>query len=1159
MNSFYLHQKAAWLRSVLPALLLISITIGSGLKSWSQCPPNIDFEQGNFTGWKCYTGTVNSGSCLTPPDPNVGVVPVWTLSGPVFSQHTMLSSTPGNGVDQYGGFPQNCPNGSGHSIKLGDNVPNRSAARVKYTFTIPIGQDEFSLTYFYAIILQDLLGHCDEQKPKFKIQVIDVTDGNIPQSCSSFDFNSNGSLPGFFTSPSSPANAPVRCKDWSAASINLKGYAGKTFDLIFSTQDCSQGGHFGYAYIDINTQCSSSFVGAAYCPQDTSIDVTAPFGFQGYKWFNSSFTQVLGTSQVLHLSPPPPTGTTIAVQVIPYNGYGCQDTLYAQLLDTINVTADAGPDTVVCNGSSVPIGRPGRTDLKYSWSPTTGLSNPNIANPMASPTATTTYILTVTSLNGGCGKSDTVVVRSPVLDNTITITGGNSTCQSSGSNTILHVQPADSIQWYKDNIFIPGATQPNYTVVQSGTYHAVIFSHFGCSLATADQVLSVYPKPVAGFTTNSATQCFSGNNFVFTNTSSVSSGNPLQYSWQLGDASPLETGTDVFHSYTAPGIYTVKLKVTADGGCLDSISANVTILASPDTTVTQTGGSAYCAGDGTTILKVNPAATIQWYKDNVAIAGANSTQYTVTQTGVYYALVSGANNCSLASANRQITIYAKPVAGFTVNTANQCFTNNQFLFTNTSTLSSGGALTYSWNLGDATTDVNTDVTHSYSLPGAYKVRLLATGDGGCVDSSNVTINVYANPDTTVTLTGSDTYCVGHGQSVLKVSPTGSTQWFKDNVAIAGATASEYIVTQTGLYHVMLTTVNGCSLTTTDRQITVYAQPVAAFTVNNAGQCFSGNSFNFTNTSTIGSGTIQYTWDLGDGTIANTTDILHSYGTPGTYQVKMIASSAGGCADTSKMTVVVSSVPTADFKILPVCVNLQVPLVNQTINNTGAVINYLWDFGNTQTSTSYNPVYAFPSPGNYTVKLSVSTIQCPLAISTKQLNVVIDAPMPGIAYPVQNAILNFPLPLQSRTLNGSVTWNPAVSLDKADSYTPTFRGFSDQLYTITLKNPTGCVTVDTQLVKTYKKINIYVPTMFTPNGDGVNDLLRPLLMSFKEVHYFRIMNRWGNLLFEMKSDRPGWDGRVNGILQETQTVVWMIEAVDVDGVVHREQGTTILMR
>lgn len=66
------------------------------------------------------------------------------------------------------------------------------------------------------------------------------------------------------------------------------------------------------------------------------------------------------------------------------------------------------------------------------------------------------------------------------------------------------------------------------------------------------------------------------------------------------------------------------------------------------------------------------------------------------------------------------------------------------------------------------------------------------------------------------------------------------------------------------------------------------------------------------------------------------------------------------------------------------------------------------------------------------------------------------------------------------------------------------------------------------------------------------------MGFDRVNYFRIYNRWGKLLFEMKSDQPGWDGKLGNIPQEIQTVVWMIEAIDVDGIIHHKQGTTVLM-
>ncbi|MEO6254965.1 MAG: T9SS type B sorting domain-containing protein, partial [Ferruginibacter sp.] len=164
----------------------------------------------------------------------------------------------------------------------------------------------------------------------------------------------------------------------------------------------------------------------------------------------------------------------------------------------------------------------------------------------------------------------------------------------------------------------------------------------------------------------------------------------------------------------------------------------------------------------------------------------------------------------------------------------------------------------------------------------------------------------------------------------------------------------------------------------------------------------------------------------------------------------------------------------------------------------------------------------------------------------------------IRYADKEVVMNFELPLAARQIGNSVLWTPATSLNNPGIYNPVFKGLDPQLYNIRLKTLAGCVTVDTQYVKTRKKIEIYVPTSFTPNGDGLNDYLRPFTLSFKSVTYFRVYNRWGKLLYQMQSDVPGWDGRTNGQVQEMQTVVWEIEAVDVDGNVHKKKGTSILL-
>lgn len=960
--------------------VLISISV------FSQCPPNIDFEEGSFNGWQCLTGTFNAGTITVNP------------TAPIPGRHDIISAFTTPALDQYGGFPKLCPNGSDYSIRIGLQTTGTNADGVSYTFTIPAGQNKFNLIYNYAIVINNTGGHPEIDQPRLKVSVRNLTD-NTTDNCSSFDiaYSNTNPLPGF----QPPGNANFKWKDWAANSINLDGNAGKTIQITFIATGCGlpNGSHFGYAYIDLNASCSSAFTGATFCPDDTSVNVTAPAGYQDYKWFNNNFTQVLGTNQVLTLNPPPLAGDSVFVELTPYNGYGCLDTLTAKLWDTLTVQANAGVDRETCDNNPVQLGTTAVPGRVYKWSPATGLSNPDIANPIATPSVSTLYTLSVTNGGGGCMTTDDVTVNVDMLSDSIEQIGPSSYCTSSGQSVSLKVLPHDNIQWYRNSTAIPGANATQYNVIQTGAYYAVVTSSAGCSRTTAVKQIDIWESPVADFSTNIATQCSSGNQFVFTNASTLTTG-VLQYSWNLGDGN-ISTARDVTYSYAKEGNYTVKLLVTAPGGCVDSTSIDVV---------------------------VNPS----------------------------------------------------PVSAFAVDAPEQCFKNNLFVFNTTSTVASG-VLTYTWDFGDGTFDNSSDITHKYLLPGTYVVRLTAREtNGGCTDDSSYTV----------------------------------------------------IVNQS---------------------------PVTGFAINNNTQCFPGHQFVLTNGTTILSDTLLYTWNMGDGVVNTAKDINYSYAKDGNYTIKLVATTLFGCQDSIVRNVTVHPTPKADFTIRPVCENLQVPIINRTFNNTQSTINYLWDFDNGHLDNVKSPVYSYPLAGTYDVRLIVSTVQCPVSFDTVTHTVTIDAAANGIVYADKDAAFNFPEPLQARAIGTSVIWTPATNLDNRFSFTPVFSGITPQLYTIQIKTATGCLTVDTQLVKTHKKIEIYVPTGFTPGGDGINERLRPVLIGFSKVNYFRIYNRWGKMLFSMNSDKPGWDGKVAGQPAEMQTVVWMIEAVDIDGKVHNRQGTTVIIR
>jgi gliding motility-associated-like protein len=94
---------------------------------------------------------------------------------------------------------------------------------------------------------------------------------------------------------------------------------------------------------------------------------------------------------------------------------------------------------------------------------------------------------------------------------------------------------------------------------------------------------------------------------------------------------------------------------------------------------------------------------------------------------------------------------------------------------------------------------------------------------------------------------------------------------------------------------------------------------------------------------------------------------------------------------------------------------------------------------------------------------------------------------------------------------------------------------------------------------FAMINIYVPRVFTPNNDGTNDLLKPILVGIKTFHYFNVYNRWGNLIFTTQDANQGWDGTFKGVAQPVETYLWIAEGIDENGHKVVAKGMTSLVR
>jgi gliding motility-associated-like protein len=274
----------------------------------------------------------------------------------------------------------------------------------------------------------------------------------------------------------------------------------------------------------------------------------------------------------------------------------------------------------------------------------------------------------------------------------------------------------------------------------------------------------------------------------------------------------------------------------------------------------------------------------------------------------------------------------------------------------------------------------------------------------------------------------------------------------------------------------------------------------------------------------------------------------------TTYILTTSSAGGGCPDTDTVVVRASIVDTSIRVVgkLAYCItsNDSAVLYVQPTNSIQWLMDGLIMPGQNKIRLRAN------QSGTYQALLS-NADGC--SALTEEKTVLIETPRPGIRYPIEYAVVNYPQQLKARDFGVDVEWNPPTFLNNSSIVTPMFNGTIDKEYTIAIETAGGCMTTDTQLVKVFKEVKFYVPTGFTPNQDGLNDYIIPIPVGMKEVKYFRIYNRWGQLVFDLKENPLGWDGKIGGKLQSTQVYVWMAEGLGINDKTYKQKGTCVLIR
>ena len=306
----------------------------------------------------------------------------------------------------------------------------------------------------------------------------------------------------------------------------------------------------------------------------------------------------------------------------------------------------------------------------------------------------------------------------------------------------------------------------------------------------------------------------------------------------------------------------------------------------------------------------------------------------------------------------------------------------------------------------------------------------------------------------------------------------------------------------------------------------------------------------------------YTWTVNGITQpGNRHELPITWTTAGVYQLAVQEHANNGCdGDIRTGTVYVMPTPIANAgPDAIVCYGKSLRL-----NGSGG-LQYQWSPATYLSNPAVaGPLVTLPGAGIYTYVLNVSANGCP-ALKPDTVKVTMLPPVRVFAGNDTLIALSQPLQLNAQDMNSSgftsYQWSPSFGLNNALVKTPvaTLNSLGSTTYLVTARTADGCEASDDIKITAFVKADLYVPTAFTPNGDGKNDQAVVIPVGIRELQFFRIYNRWGELVFMTQDAVRGWNGVFKGQPQDSNVFVWEAKGVDYNGNVIFKKGTVTLIR
>lgn len=670
---------------------------------------------------------------------------------------------------------------------------------------------------------------------------------------------------------------------------------------------------------------------------------------------------------------------------------------------------------------------------------------------------------------------------------------------------------------------------PVYTYSNAGAYTVTLISSnsLGCRDSIQRQIV-INPNPALNLITPDSTYCALDSIVL----SAAGVGN---FSWT--------PSTNILNSNTAnptvfPSIPTSYIVTLENLGCtardsvrLNPLNGHTNSIAALPTQI--------CEGDSLTLKGTSNRNNVTWqWSPSTALASPftpSTLAFPITTT-TFTLQTRWGNNCvANSSINIPVTPLAVPNAG---PDANFCLGQNPV------TLSANGGTRYNWSPTAGLNNPN--IANPLASPATTTAYVVSVGVNGCSRTKNDTVLVTVRNKPIIQLTNDTLICVPDSLQI-NASGVGTYVW-SPNYMISNLNSPNPLVSPdvTTLYKLRHTDLFGCI---TDDSVLINVKPVVTVDAGPDTSICAGEGYNLRTTGDA----VSYTWIPAN--FLSNPNIKNPFANPPTTQTYNVIANIGKCQSQSAVTIIVAPYPAANAgPDTTLCFGANIQLA------ASGGSSYSWSPGTFLNNRNIaTPVVQAPTTSIRYVVTVRDTLGC-----TKPINdTIIVRVIPALqvnAGPSDTSIVDGETLQLLGTGAIQYLWSPPRWLNNTSIANPVAIPLDSITYYLTGEDDFGCLGFDSIRVSIYKvDPDMYVPTAFTPNGDGLNDLARPILLGMRSLNYFRVYNRFGELVYSTTEIGKGWNGIFKGKPQDSATFVWMAEGVTFNGQRKTKKGYVILIR